>query len=149
MLTTLQKLGQLKHHTRTAYKLRHEMNLIKSTMDTQRRSIEQIKTVMTIQREFIDTFETSQLNQIPDTQLSSPPMNLIQTYADVLRRQEEWKDGELQIHLHDKEYAYKFYQLRQLHNVILKLIEETREDAKTYQIPFDYTFCFQAVQDTS
>lgn len=131
------------------------MNLIKSTMDTQQRSIVQSKTVMAVQREFIDAFEKTQLNppfgdsRPSDAPMSSPPLNLIQTYADMLRRQEEWKEGELQIHLYDKEYAYKFYQLRQLHNVILRLIEETKEDAETYQIPFDFTFCYQAVQDTS
>lgn len=122
------------------------MDVLKTTVDTQRRYMEQIKTVMTVQRDLINrTFEQRESGLT----LTPPPINLIHTYSDILKRQDEWDQGEIQLHECDKEYAYKLFRLRQLHNRILELIEETREDSVTYDIPFDFTISYQAVQNTS
>lgn len=138
MLTTLQKLGQLKHQTRTVYRLRNEIDRIKSEMETRRRFMVQVNTVLTIQREMAETFERA----------VEPPTHLVQMYAEIHRREEEWRDSEAALVAFDKEMAYHLYRLRNVQNGMVRLLQEVKPEAELHDVSFDFGSVYQAIQDT-
>jgi uncharacterized protein (DUF3084 family) len=138
MLSTLQKLGQLKHQARTVYRLKNEIDRLKTEMETRRRYMIQVNTVLTVQREMAETFERSTV----------PPTHLIQMYAEIYRRQEEWDETENAIETFDKEVAYHHYRLQKLQRVIMVSIQEVKTEAELHDILFDFDSVYQAIQDT-
>jgi vacuolar-type H+-ATPase subunit I/STV1 len=138
MLSTLQKLGQLKHQTRTVYRLKNKIDSIKTDIETQRRLMVQVNTVLTIQREMAETFERS----------VEPPSHLVQLYAEIHRREEEWKDGETALIAFDKDIAYHLYRLQQIQNGMVRLLQEVKPEAMRHEISFDFESVYQAIQDT-
>lgn len=145
MLSVLQRLGKLKYRTRAAYQLKHDITELQQRLVYKETYLKQINTVLQIQKEDLERTAAAA------AAASNPrlPLNMVYTYSEIERREQEWEAGRNWIEAHRKEYAYKVYQLNALHNEIFQLIDSTQEDAKMFGVPFDFPAAYQAVQDTS
>jgi hypothetical protein len=145
MLSVVQRLGRLRHQTRSAYKLRTEIDELQLKIAQQQKHMEQTKTIVAIQMNDIRLT----IQSVKDAGKYTPPANLVYICSEIARREDELAESAVINHETTKQYAYKLYSLQKLHNSIIDLAQTTEEDARLFSIPFDFRVCYQAVQDTS